>query len=399
MKHAKTLLRIATTLAATLVATLPSARAWEEGKLLIWINGDKGYRGLQQVGDTFAKELGVPVKVEAPEGVTDKFFQAAQSGKGPDIFMWPHDRLGEWADAGILKPVDIDAATKAKIFPKAWDAFTHKNRIWAYPMSLEALGLIYNTKLVTGTPPTNLDDVIKLAPDFRKKGITPIMWDYGTPFFSWGFLASDGGYVYKRGSGGYDLNDIGVNTPGAVKALAQIVDVINQGIMPKGTTYSVMESKMNSGELAMMISGPWAWGNLRKSNIPFAVAPMPGANGKPGKPFVGVLGAMINRSTPNADLAEEFLKNHLLTDNGLRTMNADVPLGVPALESFYKELSKDPAIAATKASVDAGELMPNIPEMGRFWSSLQAALGNATNGQSTPKEALDHAAARMKDGK
>ncbi|AHF91890.1 sugar ABC transporter substrate-binding protein [Opitutaceae bacterium TAV5] len=395
MKYAKTLLCIATALAAV----LPAARAWEEGKLLIWINGDKGYRGLQQVGDTFAKELGVPVKVEAPEGVTDKFFQAAQSGKGPDIFMWPHDRLGEWADAGILKPVDIDAATKARIFPKAWDAFTHKNRIWAYPMSLEALGLIYNTKLVTGTPPTNLDDVIKLAPDLRKKGITPIMWDYGTPFFSWGFLASDGGYVYKRGASGYDLNDVGVNAPGAIKALEQIVDVINQGIMPKGTTYSVMESKMNSGELAMMVSGPWAWGNLRKSNIPFAVAPMLGANGKPGKPFVGVLGAMINRSSPNADLAEEFLKNHLLTDDGLRTMNADVPLGVPALESFYKELSKDPAIAATKASVDAGELMPNIPEMGRFWSSLQAALSNATNGQSTPREALDHAAARMKDGK
>ncbi|EIQ00156.1 maltose-binding periplasmic protein [Opitutaceae bacterium TAV1] len=395
MKYAKTLLCIATALAAV----LPAARAWEEGKLLIWINGDKGYRGLQQVGDKFAKELGVPVKVEAPEGVTDKFFQAAQSGKGPDIFMWPHDRLGEWADAGILKPVDIDAATKARIFPKAWDAFTHKNRIWAYPMSLEALGLIYNTKLVTGTPPTNLDDVIKLAPDLRKKGITPIMWDYGTPFFSWGFLASDGGYVYKRGASGYDLNDVGVNAPGAIKALEQIVDVINQGIMPKGTTYSVMESKMNSGELAMMVSGPWAWGNLRKSNIPFAVAPMLGANGKPGKPFVGVLGAMINRSSPNADLAEEFLKNHLLTDDGLRTMNADVPLGVPALESFYKELSKDPAIAATKASVDAGELMPNIPEMGRFWSSLQAALSNATNGQSTPREALDHAAARMKDGK
>lgn len=386
--------------AITIGALFPlSAVAWEKDKLLIWINGDKGYRGLQQVGDKFAAELGIPVKVETPEGVTDKFFQAAQSGKGPDIFMWPHDRLGEWADAGILKPVDIDAATKAKIFPKAWDAFTHKQRIWAYPMSLEALGLIYNTKLVTGKAPTTLDDVIKLAPDLQKKGITPIMWDYGTPFFSWGFLASGGGYVYQRGTAGYDLNDVGVNKPGAIKALEQIVEVINQGIMPKGTTYSVMESKMNSGELAMMVSGPWAWGNLRKSNIPFAVAPMLGANGKPGKPFVGVLGAMINRSTPNTDLAEEFLKNYLLTDDGLRAMNADVPLGVPALESFYQELSKDPAIAATKASVDAGELMPNIPEMGRFWSSLQAALSNATNGQSTPQAALDNAAARMKDAK
>jgi maltose/maltodextrin transport system substrate-binding protein len=158
----------------------------------------------------------------------------------------------------------------------------------------------------------------------------------------------------------------------------------------------VMDAKMNAGELAMMISGPWAWGNLRKSGIPFSVAPMPGIEGKPGMPFVGVLGAMINRASPNTDLAEEFLKTYLLTNDGLRTMNADVPLGVPALKTFYEELSKDPLIAASKTSVDAGMLMPNVPEMGRFWSAFGSALSNATNGQATPKEALDLAAQRMK---
>ena len=78
------------------------------------------------------------------------------------------------------------------------------------------------------------------------------------------------------------------------------------------------------------------------------------------------------------------------------TMNADVPLGVPALKTFYEELSKDPLIAASKTSVDAGMLMPNVPEMGRFWSAFGSALSNATNGQATPKEALDLAAQRMK---
>ena len=27
------------------------ALAWEKGKLLIWVNNDKGYKGLQKVGD------------------------------------------------------------------------------------------------------------------------------------------------------------------------------------------------------------------------------------------------------------------------------------------------------------------------------------------------------------
>jgi maltose/maltodextrin transport system substrate-binding protein len=35
--------------------------------------------------------------------------------------------------------------------------------------------------------------------------------------------------------------------------------------------------------------------------------------------------------------------------------------------------------------------MPNIPAMGRFWSAMEAALQNATNGQTDPKSALDNA--------
>ena len=83
------------------------AFAWTEGELLVWISGDKGYRGLAELGKNFEKDLGVPVKVETPDSVTDKFQAAAQGGKGPDIFIWAHDRIGEWADAGLLKPLEI----------------------------------------------------------------------------------------------------------------------------------------------------------------------------------------------------------------------------------------------------------------------------------------------------
>jgi maltose-binding protein MalE len=53
-------------------------------KLLVWINNDKGYTGLQKVGDAFAKASGVEVTVQHPEAVPDKFQQSAGAGKGPD---------------------------------------------------------------------------------------------------------------------------------------------------------------------------------------------------------------------------------------------------------------------------------------------------------------------------
>lgn len=122
------------------------ALAWTDGELLIWINGDKGYRDLAEVGKKFEKDLGVPVKVEAPESATDKFQAAAQAGKGPDIMFWPHDRIGEWADAGLLKPLTISEEIKSKFIPMSWDAVTHNEQIWGYPLALEAVSLIYNKK-------------------------------------------------------------------------------------------------------------------------------------------------------------------------------------------------------------------------------------------------------------
>jgi maltose/maltodextrin transport system substrate-binding protein len=371
--------------------------AWTDGELLIWINSDKGYRGLAEIGKKFEKEFGIPVKVEAPEGLTDKFQSAAQSGKGPDIVFWPHDRLGEWADAGLLKPIEVKEDFKSAFIPMSWEAVTHNKQIWGYPIALEAVSLIYNKKFVS-KPPAQLSEVGDFAKDLKSKnpGVIPILWDYSTAYFTWPFLASGGGYPYKKIATGYDTSDIGVNTPGAVKGLQEVVDLITSGLMPKGASYSVMEQKMNANELALMISGPWAWANLRKSGIDFGLAPVPGVAGNPGKPFVGVLAALVNRSTPNADLAVQFLEKFVCTSEGLKTIDADVPIGVPALKALSDEMtSADPLIKITYENVQNGDVMPNIPQMGKFWSSLTTALGAALNGQASPQAALDDAKKNM----
>jgi maltose/maltodextrin transport system substrate-binding protein len=381
-----------------LLASALSAFAWTNGELLVWINGDKGYRGLAEVGKKFEKDLGIPVKVEAPEGATDKFQAAAQTGKGPDIMLWAHDRIGEWADAGLLKPLTISDDFKAGFIPMSWEAVTHNKQIWGYPLALEAVSLIYNKKYVTENPPSQLSEIQALAKKLKKNfpQVVAILWDYDTPYFTWPFLASGGGYPFKEVAGSYDIKDIGVANDGAVKGLNEVVDLITAGIMPKGASYSVMEQKMNSGELAMMISGPWAWANLRKSGIDFGLAPLPGVGGNPGKPFVGVLTALINRSTPNSDLAAQFIEKYVCTADGLKTIDADVPIGVPALKSLYDEMAaKNPLIKVTYDNAQNGVVMPNIPQMGKFWSSMASAFQIATNGQASPEAALADAKKNM----
>ena len=385
----------AAVIAASLMLGATGAPAEEPLRLLVWINGDKGYNGLQKVGDAFTAVSGVKVVVQHPEGAPDKFQAAAGAGKGPDIFCWPHDRAGEWAKSGLIVPIKPGRRIRDEIEESAWKAFTYRGQVWGYPLSIEAIGLIYNKALVK-TPPASFEEVIALDKQLSAQGKKAILWDYNKSFFSWPMIAGPGGFVFGRtAQGDLDPKMVGVNTPGAVQGLQMLERLVREGVMPKGARYAEMESGFNRGQVAMMISGPWAWDNAKKSRIDFGVAPVPSVGGQPSKPFVGVLGCMISAPSQLKDIAREFIENHLLRVENLKIVSADVPLGTPANKAYFQALSTDPNIRATMDNARAGEPIPNIPETGRFFPAMDAALEAVTNGRQSVKEALDGAAARM----
>jgi maltose/maltodextrin transport system substrate-binding protein len=372
------------------------ARADDKGTLQIWINGDKAYNGLAKVGEKFTKDTGIKVIVEHPQDAPAKFQQAAAAHGGPSIFIWAHDRAGEWVSAGLIDAVNPAAKLVGQSDKVGWDAFTFQGKIFGYPMMVESIGLIYNKALVP-KPPATFEELLALDKKLQKDGKHAILWDYNNTFFTFPMLAANGGYPFGRDAkGNYVATDVGVNNAGAVKGAEMLVKLIDAGVMPKGATYAAMEAAMNKGEIAMMISGPWAWDNLRKSKIDFGVAPIPSVGGKPAKAFIGVVGAMVNRASNNKDLAKDFIENYLLTMDGLKALDSDVSLGVTAHKEFYKSRAADPLIVATMANIKTGILMPSLPEMSRFWAAMESALGNITQGRQKPKEALDGAAQRIK---
>jgi maltose/maltodextrin transport system substrate-binding protein len=383
---------------AALIACSASmlVQAQKPPQLLVWINGDKGYNGLQKVGDAFEKITGVRVVVQHPESATDKFQSAVAAGKGPDIFCWAHDRSGEWAKSGLIVPIRPSKAVFDEIDEFAWNAFRYQGKLWGYPIAVEAIGLIYNKALVP-IPPKSFEDVMTIDVELKKQGKSAILWDFNKSFFSWPILAGPGGFVFGRNAkGDYDPNSVGVNSPGAISGGETLRKLIQGGHMAKGSTYSEMEAGFNRGNIAMMISGPWAWDNAKKSKIDFAVGPIPSIDGKPGKPFVGVIGCMISAPSKNKDIAKEFLEQHMLRPNYLKMIDDDVAIGAPANKVFYAQLAANPLIRATMENAKLGEPIPNIPETGRFWSAMDAALEAITNGLQSPTDALNNAAARMR---
>ncbi len=368
--------------------------------LVIWFTV-QGAAGMRRVAERFTAATGVPVVIETPDEGPAKFQQAASAGKGPDIYSYSHDRLGEWVAGGLLQAVSPPRAMRDDIDPLAWEGFTWRGRVWGYPYAIESVALVYNKALVP-RPPASFDDVLALDDRLRATGRRAILWDYTNNYFSWPLLAArgdDAGYAFKRRpDGSFDARDTGVDRPGALRGAELIARLVRDGRMPAGSGYAEMEAALATGRVAMMINGPWSWVNLQRVGVDFGVARVPAVAGRAACPFVGVRGMMINRACRQRELAIEFLENFLLTPEGLRDVDAAEPIGAAASRRYLAELLKRPdgeRIAGVLASAKDGVVTPSIPEMGRFWAAMKSSLTTLTEGRQTPADALAGARRRI----
>ena len=379
------------TAAAMLLSTTAPAFALEEGVVTIWMGAGKGDALLQEAAAAFTADLGVEVKVEVVDpGLTDKFQQAAATGDGPDIVLWAHDRFGEWAAGGLLTPVNPSQEFQDGVLDSGWDAVSFDGKIWGYPVSVEAVGLIYNTDLVA-TPPATFEELKDMQmPD----GVSTILWDYNNTYFTMPMLMANGGYAFQKVDGSFDGTDTGVNNDGAKIGGNVLKSLFDDGVLPEGVDYGVMDGAMANGETAMVINGPWSWAGYEGNGRNIAVAPIPSVNGQASPAFIGVYSAALNAASPNLDLAVELLENYILTDEGLATWNAKSELGALADKSAGAAQT-DPKVGATIANAASGIPMPSNPEMGAFWSAMGPALSNITAGAASVEDALDDAAARI----
>jgi len=387
----KTITRL-TTLSAALLAMSAQAGI-QDGALEIW--ADKGADSVRAIAARFTEETGVAVNVIRPADTPGMFDIQAPSGAGPDILFWAHDRYGDWAGSGLIQEVKINDSLRNDMLDYALEAVTVNGKTYGYPIAIEAISMLYNKALLDKAPET-FEELFELNTQLQQEhGATAITWDYNTPYFSWPIMAANGGYPFKKTADGYDPTDTGINNAGAKLGANLISQLIKQGVMEKQIDYSVMDQKFHEGKTATIINGPWYWGKLEHAGIDFGVAPLPTLNGQVAKPFVGVYGAALNSNSPNRDLAIEFIEQYLLKPEALKEYHRSGELGVLAYKSLKKELSKDPKLATVYTSAEHGDIMPNIPQMARFWSAVGTALSNISSGRQKPERALDMAAKRV----
>ena len=390
----KKLLAVALTsaLGVSALGASATAYAFNQDELIIWVGSDKAYNTMSVIGQQFEEDMGIKVKVSTPEDVPSQYQQAAAIGQGPDIIFWAHDRIGGWADAGLLKKITPSEEMKQANMDKSWEGVTHKGAVYGYPVSMEAIGLVYNKDIIPEAP-ASFEEMIELNKTLSKQGIDTLLWDQANPYFSIPFFTANDGYVFKRdANGNYDVNDTGLNNEGAKKGGRMLSRIFETGTSPRGADFAVAEAKFAEKKAAAIIAGSWSWSNFERVGVNIGVAPLPAIDGSPARAFVGVWSALINNASPNQDVAQEFIESYILSQEGLTALNKEAPLGVTANKEFMKNRPDDERITAVYQAVNNGVLMPNVPEMGRFWESFGFALQNIISGRESSDKALDSAA-------
>ncbi|WP_427980656.1 maltose/maltodextrin ABC transporter substrate-binding protein MalE [Agarivorans sp.] len=362
--------------------------------LTLWTG--KSYPQMQQIAEQFEQDTGVSVMVKQPTDITGNFEIQARNGEGPDIIFWPHDRIGDWATAGLLRELKPSQALLDSAEPYAWDAVKVAGKVYGYPISVEAVSLIYNKALIQ-QPPHSFEELFELDQRLQQQHNTKaILWDYNNSYYTWPLFAAGGAYIFaKDQQQHYNIKDTGVNHPSAMYAAKLVKKMLDQDLMPDNADYSIMDVQFRKGQVAMVINGPWYWDELESVGMDFGVAPLPTVNGKPAKAFVGVWSAVVNSATTQGDLVDEFLNYYLMKLDNQRLLFSSGDLGAMANLQLKEELANDSRVSAVYASAAQGKPMPNAPAMGKFWAAMATSLSNITTGRQTAEQALNAAAQRI----
>ena len=195
--------------AETLAA--PATTSPPPEKLLIWAE-EKIAVALDPLVGAYESAAGVDVEVVIYDfgAIKDDVLTAGPAGEGPDLFIGPHDMVGEVVTNGVVAPIDL-GSIQSDIFDVGISAFSYGGEVYGFPYATEAIAMYYNADLVDGVPTTW--DEVKAACDAAGTEIcvgAPGGGGGGDAYHNHPFFASDGGYIFKF-DGGFDPSDVGLD--------------------------------------------------------------------------------------------------------------------------------------------------------------------------------------------
>jgi arabinogalactan oligomer/maltooligosaccharide transport system permease protein len=327
------------------------------------------------------------------DAYANKLTSAVPRGHGPDLFIFAHERIGDWAESGIIAPVEdeLSQRERAAFLPVTLDALRYDDKLYGVPLSFKTVALFYNKELVD-QPPKTTDELVELA----KRHTDAQAGTFGLAYQADSFYTHAGWFF---GFGGEIFNDDGTVTldrPENAKSLAFVDNLRRQNLLPEEPTGALIGELFNKGKAAMVIQGPWFLGEVDDA-VDYAVAPLPTVSqtGLPATPFLTVEAALVSAEAKNPDGALRFAR--YLSSAKSAKFRLERGQQLVANEAVYDDPTVElpQALRAFREQSKRARPMPNQPIMRAVWEPAALAMRTVMRGSLTPEEALVKAQTRF----
>ncbi|WP_329013024.1 sugar ABC transporter substrate-binding protein [Streptomyces sp. NBC_00690] len=366
----------------------------EKQTLTVWAMGTEGEK-LGEVASAYKKvNPNVTVKV-TPIGwdvAHQKLVSAAAAGNLPDVTQMGSTFMGEFAELGVLEPVDTKEFKKDDFFPAAWEGNVVDGEVYGVPWYVDTRVLYYRTDLAQKAgvtkAPANWAELAKLASVYQSKAgskwgisLQPYnldVWQNWLPFFY-----SAGGELIKDGKPALD-------SEAAVTSLKEYATYFEKGLAKKSVQpgYDVIKDFGNDS-VPMFLSGPWQTTNIAENQPQlkgkWAAAPMPA--GTSSTSFAGGSSLVISKDSKHKAAAGEFIK-HLTSAKGQADWY-ERTTDLPAHQGAWSEgkLASDPNLKVFRTQMENAKAIPALAKWAEIGAKIDEAIESVTQGKASPEEA------------
>jgi arabinogalactan oligomer/maltooligosaccharide transport system substrate-binding protein len=369
-------------------------KAQDRPDLLIWADATRA-PVLTELAAQFSEEFGLNVSVQeiALGDIRANIGVAGPAGEGPDIIIAAHDWIGELVLNGSVVPIDL--GSKAAEFSEAsLKLFTYNGQLYGMPYAVENVAFFRNPDLVPEAPAT-WEEVQTISEELVASGASKYgyMIQTNDPYHFQPLMSAFGGYVFGMDAdGNYNPEDVGIDSPGAIAAGEWLDGMAEAGLIVPAVDYDVMHTMFETGEAAMIVTGPWALPRLQAAEANYAISDIPAGDAGPGQPFIGGQGFMLSAFSDDERrlYAETFLLDFMANEAPMQALY-DADPRPPAFLPLRENLDNADLVAFDQAGA-AGVPQPSIPQMASVWGAWGNAEQFIINQELEPEQALQDAA-------
>ncbi len=403
---------LALCLALTPAAAL-AGQAKAEVRWLQWKTTEVGEKLMNELKAAFEKDNPdiTLTLVDSPfTGFHDKAITLFQAQKLADVLMVQVDWMAEYAELGMLEPLDAQIAREPKEFMgNIFPAFHKKWRGKQYylPLHSGCVALYWNTEVFKSAgiagPPKTWDEYLAVA----KKLTNPEKETFATTATLQIEPPTNLTYdiyplIYQAGGDVIDerTNRAVFNNPAGVKAVQWYVDLVNvhkvaaPGVFGNGEKEK--RGNFATGNTAMMFEGPWGIAMQRQLNrdLQYDIATLPR-----GVTTGTVVRGSLNTVTTQAqdkEAAWRFVRwaSGAVGNELWARGTGDFPARKDVAERpFFKENKLVQAFVQQMLLPNAKSPNLGMPNAVQLNKVLTAEIQNAVQGKKSVRQALDDAAA------